>query len=244
MYQIAICDDEMIALNKTEHMLNVYEKLHPQYSLSIQCFTNATELLDKIKGNDYMPDLVLMDIYMPERQGMEAAKELRKMGNECHIVFLTAAKEFALEAFSVNAIQYLLKPVSREKFFPVLDKILSDLEDDRRKYLLLRSDGRIHRVPVNSIVYCEAQRKHQCIYLSDGSQLLLRMTLGGIFDMLSDYPEFIKAGIAYIVNLDHIESLNAQWMQMDNGMKVFLPRGTYKPLKEQYFEYYCEENSQ
>ncbi len=242
MYQIAICDDEMIALNMTEHMLNVYEKIHSQYKFSIQCFTSASLLLEKIKENNYIPDLIFMDIYMPEKQGMEAAKELRKMGNECQIIFLTAAREFALDAFGVNAIQYLLKPVSSDKLFPVLDKVLSDLDEERKKYLLLRSEVRIHRVPINNIVYCEAQRKHQCVYLSDGSQLLLRMTLGGIYDMLSEYPEFIKAGIAYIVNLNHIDSLNAQSMQMDNGMKVFLPRGTYKPLKEQYFEYYCDEN--
>lgn len=242
MYQIAICDDEMIALNMTEHMLNVYEKIHSQYKFSIQCFTSASLLLEKIKENNYIPDLIFMDIYMPEKQGMEAAKELRKMGNECQIIFLTAAREFALDAFGVNAIQYLLKPVSSDKLFPVLDKVLSDLDEERKKYLLLRSEGRIHRVPINNIVYCEAQRNHQCVYLSDGSQLLLRMTLGGIYDMLSEYPEFIKAGIAYIVNLNHIDSLNAQSMQMDNGMKVFLPRGTYKPLKEQYFEYYCDEN--
>ena len=49
MYQIAICDDEMIALNMTEHMLNVYEKIHSQYKFSIQCFTSASLLLEKIK---------------------------------------------------------------------------------------------------------------------------------------------------------------------------------------------------
>ena len=242
MYLIALCDDEEADLDKAESMLKNYQNQHPKQELVIERFSCVEELLYMVREESFVPDLIFMDIYMPEKQGMEAAKELRKMGNECQIIFLTAAREFALDAFGVNAIQYLLKPVSSDKLFPVLDKVLSDLDEERKKYLLLRSEGRIHRVPINNIVYCEAQRKHQCVYLSDGSQLLLRMTLGGIYDMLSEYPEFIKAGIAYIVNLNHIDSLNAQSMQMDNGMKVFLPRGTYKPLKEQYFEYYCDEN--
>lgn len=241
MYQIALCDDEPAALDKTELILDAYEKLHDKYKFSIHTFSNAEDLLKKIKEEEYVPDLLLMDIYMPEKLGIEAARELRQMGNECRIVFLTAAREYALDAFCVNAVQYLLKPISKEKLFPVLDKLLSDLEAEQKRYLLLRSDGRIHRVSINNIVYCEAQRKHQCIYLTDGTQLLLRMTLAGLYEMLASYPEFVKAGIAYIVNLSHIQSLNSQNMQMDNGMKVFLPRGTYKSLKEEYFQYYCDE---
>ena len=63
-----------------------------------------------------------------------------------------------------------------------------------------------------------------------------------VYEMLSDYKEFVKAGISYIVNLEHIESLNAQELQMDNGRTVYLPRGSYQLLKEQYFSYYCGED--
>lgn len=242
MYHIALCDDEEAELDKTENMMKAYQEQNRGCSFSIERFNSADDLLWKVKENEYMPDLLLMDIYMPRKLGIEAAKELREMGNECRIVFLTTSKEYALEAFRVDATQYLVKPVSKEELFSVLDKLLGSLLEEQKKYLLLRIDNRNRRIAMKDIVYCEAQKKCQCIYLSDGTQLLLRLTMAKIYEMLSDYKEFVKAGISYIVNLEHIESLNAQELQMDNGRTVYLPRGSYQLLKEQYFNYYCGDD--
>lgn len=242
MYHIALCDDEEPELDKAKNMLKSYLERNRGCSFSIERFSSADDLLWKVKENEYMPDLLLMDIYMPRKLGIEAAKELREMGNECRIIFLTTSKEYALEAFRVDAAQYLVKPVSEEELFSVLDKLLGSILEEQKKYLLLRIDNRNRRIAMRDIVYCEAQKKCQCIYLSDGTQLLLRLTMAKVYDMLSGYKEFAKAGISYIVNLEHIESLNAQELQMDNGRTVYLPRGSYQLLKEQYFNYYCGED--
>ncbi len=244
MYLIALCDDETAELNKTEQMLCVYEKEHPDADIIIKRFDNANELLFKVKEQDFQPDLILMDIYMPEKMGIEAAKELRDMGNTGRIVFLTTSREHALEAFGVDAAQYLVKPISKSMLFPILDRCLGSIEEERRKYLLLRTDGRIRRIMIGSIIYCEAQGKTQFLYLADGTQCLLRMTMAEIYEMISQYREFVRVGIAYVVNLEHIDSLNAQELHMDNGKRIYLPRGSYQPLRESYFKYYCEEVSE
>ncbi len=69
---------------------------------------------------------------------------------------------------------------------------------------------------------------------------MLRLTMVKIYDMLSEYEEFVKAGVSYIVNLIHVESICAQMIQFDNGKKIYLPRGAYPALKKQYFNYYCK----
>lgn len=163
------------------------------------------------------------------------------MGNQCKIIFLTTSKEHALDAFAVEATQYLLKPVSEERIFPVLDRIMEGNEEARRKYLLLRIEGRIRRVGVNDIAYCEAQGKMQYLYFADGSNCVLRVTMTEIYDQLSQYHEFVRVGIGYIVNLEHIESLSRQEVRMDNDKVLYLPRGSFAPLREKYFSYYCEE---
>ena len=188
-----------------------------------------------------MPDLMLMDIYMPEKLGIEVAKELRDMGNNSIIVFLTTSREHALQAFGVDAAQYLVKPVSEERLFPVLDKFFASAAEERKKYLVLRVNGRIQRVAVSDIIYCEAQGKNQCLYLEDGTQCLLRMTMTEIYEMLSAYQEFVRVGVAFILNMDHIDNLNAKDICLSTGKKIYLPRGAYKTLKEQYFQYYCGE---
>ena len=246
MYQIALCDDEATELEKTEKLLGDYEK-NTDTEFMIRCFENADELLRLVREKVYMPDLIFMDIYMPDKKqnsypmGIEAAKELRKMNYRGRIVFLTTSKEYALEAFDVDALQYMVKPVSEEKFFTVLNSLLKDLEEERRKYILLRIEGRLVRVALNHIVYCEAQGKKQCLHLADGMQCILRMTMTELYEQLSQCREFVRIGVAFIVNLGYIGSLNAKEICMDNGMKIYLPRGTYKGLREQYFNYYCRE---
>lgn len=242
MYLVAICDDEEEELDKNEKMLKIYEKRYLEESFVIRRFSNAKELLCTVKETGYMPDLLFMDIYMPGKPGIEAAEELRKMGSVCKIIFLTSSKEFALEAFRVDAAQYLVKPLPEKELFSILDKLLGSIQKERKKYLMVRSGGRFCRVTASDIVYCEAQKKSQHMYLADGTQFLLRMTMAKIYEMLSPYREFVKAGNSYIINLEHMVSLNASKMQMDNGRSIYLPRGSYQSLKAQYFEYYCEED--
>lgn len=241
MYLVAICDDETEELDKTEQMLRNYEKKYPQTNFMIECFKNADELIHAVREKDYTPDIILMDIYMPEKMGIEVTKELREMGNKSRVIFLTTSREHALEAFSVDAAQYLVKPVSEMILFPVMDKLLAEIEEKRRKYLLLRIEGKIQRIAVDDIAYCEAQGKMQHLYLTNGMQCLLRTTITEIYEMLSRYQNFVRVGIAYVVNLEHVDSLNAQELQMDNGRKIYLPRGSYRSLREKYFGYYCEE---
>lgn len=240
MYHIALCDDEAGELDRAENILNSYREC-AECDFSVERFDDAEELLWMIREKGYSPDLLFMDIYMPGKRGIEAVRELREMGNECRIVFLTTSKEFALEAFRVDAFQYLVKPASEKDIFRILDKFIKETSEEE-KYLLFKVEGSVRKIAVQDIIYCEAQKRHQYIYLADGTCLLQNMTLAKIYAMLSDDQEFVRVGISYIVNLKHIVSLNAREMQLDDGKKIYLPRGAYQGLKEQYFDYFfCEE---
>lgn len=241
MYSIALCDDETAELNKTEQIISEYEKKHPGIDFLIERFENANELLYKVKEKNFAPDFIFMDIYMPDKMGTDVVRQLRSMGSESKVIFLTTSKEHALEAYSIDAVQYLVKPISEEMLFSVLDRFSSGMEEKRIRYLLFKIEGKIQRVAVNDMIYCEAQGKIQRLYLADHTQYVLRMTMSEIYEMLSRYPEFVRVGIAYIVNLEHVDNLNAREVQMDNGKKIYLPRGSYQPLRERYFGYYCGE---
>ncbi len=247
MYLIALCDDELAELDKMEKLLSDYEKMHSDLDFMIRQFENTDELLYMVREENYMPDLIFMDIYMPDAErnssplGIEAAKELRNMNYKGKLIFLTTSKDYALDAFDVDAFQYMVKPVSEDKLFLVLDNLLEEIEEERKKFILLKIEGKLVRVSLNDIVYCEAQGKKQWLYLINGTKCLLRMTMTEIYELLSPYQEFVRIGVAFIVNLGRIGSLNAKEIHMDNGMRIYLPRGTYKGLREQYFSYYCRE---
>jgi len=185
-----------------------------------------------------------LDIYMPDEIGITTARKLRQMGNTMEIVFLTNSRDHALEAFGVNASQYLLKPVTEEVLFPVLDKILGDMEKRQKNYVLFRMDGRNCRIALRDIVCCEAQGRSQKLSLQDNTGGLLHMTMTEIYEILSRYREFIKVGASYIVNLEHIDSLNSREICLDTGRNIYLPRGAYQSLREQYLKYYCEQDEE
>lgn len=243
--QIALCDDETADIEKTEKLLSAYEQENSDLNFLIQRFEDTGELLNMVKSGSYAPELLFLDIYLPGERGeniplgMEAARKLRDMGSETKIIFLTTSREHALEAFEVEASYYLVKPVSEDKLFSKLDKFLKETERERRKYILLKEKGKTIKMPLNDVLYCEAQGKRQCIYMADGTELIQNLTIAKLYDMCSICQEFVRVGVSYIINLEHIDSLNAQEMQLDNGQKIYLPRGTYRCLREKYFEYYC-----
>lgn len=238
--QIAICDDETEELDKVEEILRSYHGQHGRNELMLRRFEDSAELLSMIGEESYSPDLILMDIYMPHNSGIETAKRLREQGNTCRIIFLTSSKDYALDAFEVNALQYLIKPVSEKRLFPVIEKAFHDIENEQPHYILLRVENHVRRIALGDIVYCEAQGKKQCIYLKDGETIFLHMTMAKLRDILSGCRECTKVGGSYIVNLEHIERMNAQELRLDNGKEIYLPRGAYKSLREKYFNHYFE----
>ena len=242
MYRIALCDDERAEAMKIKEMLSNYRKLHPQLDFEIGIFDNAEKLLLKVQEG-YGPDLILMDIYMEGRTGIEAVRELHEMGNKSRIIFLTTSEKHAVEAFRLEAAQYLVKPVSEADLFPLIDKQLEILSKERQKYVALQMDNRTFRVMVHDIIYCESQGKRQYLHLTDGTQLCVRMSMTGLEELFLPYEEIVRLGKWYIINMDHVEGLNSQAVQMDNGQQLFLPRGAYQSLRKQYITYYTGDLS-
>lgn len=243
--QIALCDDETAELKKTEEILSAYMQKHMNTDFMIECFKSTDELLCKVSEGKYSPHLIFMDVYMPGETGesaplgIEAARRLRDMGNEAKLIFLTTSKEYALDAFEVEAFQYVLKPIKPDKIFSLLDRFCKEAEEERERHILLRVEGTLKKVSLNDIIYCEAEGKYQNIHMADGTKIQQNLTMTRICEMFSVCQELVKVGVSYIVNLEHIISLNAQEMLMDNGRKIYLPRGTYRLLREQYLDYYC-----
>lgn len=238
MYQIALCDDETTELHTMEQMLRSYRTPSIRDTLSVRSFESADELLLAIGEESYAPDLIFLDIYMPGTSGLETAKKLGEMDLSGLIIFLTSSKDHALEAFELNVFHYLVKPVTEASLFTALDRALSQIRKDAAHYLFFQTEKQLRRVAAADIVYCEAQRKTQGVYLENGEQLILHMTMNRLYEMLAAHQEFVKVGASYIINLKHIERLGTQTLLLDNGVEIYLPRGSYKPLSDRYFNHY------
>lgn len=237
MYQIALCDDETTELHTLEQMLRSYRGHSIKDALDVRPFESAEALLLAIEQKSYAPDLIFLDIYMPGMSGLETTKKLKEMNLSSLIIFLTSSKDYALEAYELYVLHYLVKPVTEASLFAALDRALSQIRKDAARYLLFQTEGQIHRVNADDIIYCEAQRKRQRVYLKNGEHLILHTSMTRLCEMLAARQEFIKVGTSYIINLKHIERLGTQTLQLDNGIEIYLPRGSYKPLSDWYFNH-------
>ena len=136
VYRIAVLDDEATELQKIKEMLLLYAKEHPEHELEIVCFTEITAFMEAVSYGqenwEHAFFILFMDINLPGGAEMESAKRLRQNGFDDVIIFTSSSAEYALDAWAVEALHYLVKPVSQEGIDRVMEKAIKKL---RHKYI-------------------------------------------------------------------------------------------------------------
>jgi two-component system LytT family response regulator len=195
------------------------------------------------------PDLVFLDIQMPRLNGFEM---LELVENPPEIIFITAHNEFAIKAFELNAIDYLLKPYSKDRLFAALNKTIERIKSnpgvekklqhliqlpitEKLERVVVKSGTKIKVIPVEKIIYLEAQDDYVMIYTGEGKHLK-QATMKHFEDCL-DLSEFIRVHRSYIVRIDQVVLLEPYSkdnyvLKLKNGTALKVSRGGMKNLKE------------
>ena len=236
MLRIAICDDEQTCLDKTQAMLEQYGADNG-LEFAAETFFGSSALLDCVESGERY-DIYLLDIYMPGVSGMSVATELRSKGVRSPIIFLTSSTEHAVEAFGVDATHYLLKPYTQQLFFAAMDKAMQSIFSHTEESIVLKIDGAYQNVPVDRIVYCEANNNHQRLRMKDDSELIVRMTASELYKMLESFRCFYRCGRAYIFNFNYIKKIASNTVVLKNGTELSLPRSTVGSLRIAFFDYF------
>ena len=240
LYVIALCDDEERALDQIEGLLACYQKrMQQDITFQTERFTSAEELLKRVRKEKYRPDLMLLDIFMSGKNGIEAAEELRRLGLNMPLVFLTTSTEHALKAYGVDAIQYLVKPFDQEHFFHAIDSALGQIHRIKESQITIKVAGGFRQINLQEIIYCESQKNYQVFYLAM-EECRARMTASGLWEILERFYQFGRCGRSYILNMDHIVSVERGEIVMDNGATIYVPRNKAAEFKKSYFSYYFD----
>lgn len=243
MYFIGLCDDEERELDIIEDFLTAYLESKELDEYRIERFQSAEELLERIMEKEYNPDLLLLDIFMSGKTGVEAAEELRRQQCGTFIVFLTTSKEYALEAYGVDALQYLVKPLDRERFFHAMEIVFQQMKKAEEQIVMKVAGGGIRQMKPDEIICCESQKNYQMLYL-ETEECRVRMTAKELWEMLEHFTQFRRCGRSYILNLNHVISVEKEEILMDNECRIFIPRNVSAEFKKVYFSYFFnnEEN--
>ena len=207
--RVAIVDDEPLA----RAMVRQCIAAHPGVEVVAEC-ANGFEAVKAV--TELAPDLLFLDVQMPKLSGFEV---LELVGRDVPVVFITAYDQYALRAFEVHAVDYLLKPFSEERFAEALsrararlaakealpvDALVSDARPRQGplERVLIRDGSQVHVLPVDRIDYVEAQDDYVS-FRSDGKSYLKDQTLGSVETSL-DPARFVRIHRSYLLNIDRI----------------------------------------
>ena len=242
MIKVLIIDDEPLARSIIRSYLNNY----PQIQIADEC-GDGFEGVKAITAHE--PDLIFLDIQMPKFNGFEM---LELIDNPGAVIFTTAFDEYAIQAFENNAVDYLLKPFTKERFEKALNRFLdtrltfnqpdqssSLLESaagspTQNQRIVVKNGGKITIIPVHDICYMEAADDYVKIITSKGSFLKNRTM--GYFEKILDPKSFVRIHRSYLVNIQCITRIEPYEKEqyrlaLTNGQQIPVSKSGYPKLK-------------
>lgn len=218
MIKVAICDDDIEELNRTSSSCLAYFSQYPDLELKITTYLDATDVLMEVE-QQYNFDIIFLDIYMPNMSGIELAASIRERNAECNIIFLTSSTNHAIEAFSLNATHYVVKPYTNEQFDAALSKAFLQVTKRKKGQIMLKSSIGMHKILFSELIFAETEMHIQHIHLIDGTVVKVRMTSIELFEKLNHDKRFFKCGSTYIINLEKIKEITTKTIALDNNEK-------------------------
>lgn len=226
--RIALCDDQPSQLEYLHSMILAWKSRET----SITCFDNGDDLLRAHTAAPF--DIIFLDILMPLLSGMETARELRQTDRTVKLVFLTSSADFAVEAFTVKASNYLLKPVKPEKLYTCLEELDQELRASARK-ISIKGSHALHQIPVADIEYIESQNKRILFVLSGGETILSGEPLYAYEEKLTLEDGFFKCSRSFIVNIHRIDTFTAKEIRTRSGARIPISRSCHREFEKAYF---------
>lgn len=191
----------------------------------------------------YQPDVAFLDIDMPEKSGIELAEELIEKNIQCRIIFTTAFNQYAINAFRLSAIDYLLKPINEQQLLESIEKVREQIQlktaQNQLKALsqnLNSTNNQVICIPVQNgydylkikdIEFIEADGSYVHLFLSDKKQKTVSKNLKYFEQTLESFPNFVRVHRSFIINLDLMSSFSKSGrgtIMMQNGKEVDLAR--------------------
>lgn len=238
MVTIALCDDEDGQRLEIAKLLKEYRAARLEAKLRETAFSSSGALLEQVRKTGGF-DLYLLDVIMPEQDGIALGLELRELDRGAVIIYLTSSPDYAVESYRTRAFYYLLKPVERERFFAVLDEAMELIQRERGATVPVKTKDGLQMLPVRAIQYGERAERCAVYMLADGSRVR-SVTLRGSFKeavaaLLKD-RRFVLCSASFVVNLDFVTGLEKCDLYLESGMRIPLSRTCRKQVLDRWMD--------
>lgn len=233
MFRFAICDDDPADADYVESLVKGWNQ-EAGIPLQTEKYPSAEAFLFAY-GEDDSVDVLFLDIEMGAMSGIQLAKELRAMNARLQIVFITGYMEYMDQGYDVEALHYLIKPVTGEKLGAVLDRAMSRLKA-RENALTLSASGSRVRLPMHEIQYLEVMKNYVTVYAGAGQEYSVKSTLNELEGELDD--SFYRIHRSFIVNLRFVKKVTKSEVVLKDGKELPLSRKAYDGLNQAMIRYF------
>lgn len=233
MINIAVCDDEKSQL---EYLSDVIKKWSDTMNKPcvLSFFESAEEFWFEYGKNRF--DIAVLDIQMSGQNGMELAKELRKLNDKISIIFVTGISDFIGEGYNVYAVNYLLKPIDENRLFDALSAASERNNTSDNKKIVLEFDGETIAIYEDEIEYLEAFSHSTSVYTESGA-LEVQSGMNAVMAKFSA-DKFVKCHRSYGVNLKCVKLIKKYEVLLDSGKTVPISRRMYNDVNDAFISYY------
>lgn len=242
MLEVALCDDDAEDIEVIGSFAERFALEHADFPMRLSAFSSSEKLLERIENGSGF-DLYLLDVLMPKVSGIQLAEIIRGRGEDGEIVFLTSSDDYAVDAFSVCASGYLLKPLRKRDFDNTMLWAVKKLAQEKSEVLLVRTRNGICRTPLNKIVMIESFNHTRMITMSDGSSLETSATLAELFEQLKKHNNFYMPHRAYIANLDNSVGIVRYDLLMLGSRRIPIPKSQFATVRDTVQNYFFQRKS-
>ena len=230
MISIGICDDNTMEQTILQDVItNLLEK--KKIEIQFYCFTSGEDLVDFYEKKKL--DLVFLDIYMKNINGIETGKIIRAKDSNVNIIFCTASSSYALESYDLFALGYLVKPFDPEKLLYLLEHYIKSHPGIEHKYIIVKSNYTDCVLNLDEIEHIESANKVLEIYLSTGGIVKTYGKLNDIETQL-DSPAYLRCHQSFIINMDFVSSIDEDSFVTLSGRFIPIRKREYYQIKKKY----------
>lgn len=233
MIKIAIVEDEQLYAKQLHEYLRKYEKENGEV-IEVTIYSDGDQIVEKYQSQY---DIILMGIEMKFMDGMSAAEEIRKIDTEVVIIFITNMTQYAIRGYAVDALDYVLKPVSYFALSQRLNRAIGRMRKRESKMIMVNMKGGIVRLNIANIYYIESQGHTLILHTILGDY----ETSGTMKEMESKLlgMNFCRGNKGYLINLQHVDGIS-DGCAIVKDEKLILSRARKKEFMEALTKYWGE----
>lgn len=233
MLRIAVVEDDKNYAAQLKEYLEKYEK-EKRRKLTVTIFPDGEDIVTNYSA-DF--DIILMDVEMTFMNGMTAAEKIRKKDSEVVIIFITNMPQYAIQGYRVDALDYVLKPLSYFAFSEKMDRAMTRLKKTESRFIAVTTKGGKQKVDLANLCYVEVCN-HDLMYHTVDGVCMAKGTIKEAEDALSG-ENFFRCNRCYLVNLEYVEHVQGGEVLV-NGEKIQVSRGRKKAFLDALNDYLNE----